>query len=143
MKEIGFGSWYPDQNKYVIGIKRVFRNKLDESRIVISNKARLVAKGYSQEEGKKSSTAKDNETFTPFARLEAIRIFIKIFLTYAAPNKFKVFQMDVKNAFLNGELEQEVYVEQPPSFENAKFVNSIYKLFKALYGPKRAPIAWL
>ena len=86
----------------VIGTKWVFRNKMDEDGTIVRNKARLVAKGYSQEEG-----IDYDETYAPVARLEAIRIF----LTYAAHMKFKVFQMDVKSAFLNGDLQEEVYVE--------------------------------
>ncbi|KAL8146362.1 hypothetical protein AgCh_004198 [Apium graveolens] len=72
------------------------------------------------------------------ARLEAIRIF----LAYVAHKKFTVFQMDVKSAFLNGELEEEVYVEQPPGFVDSKLPNHVYRLDKALYGLKQAPRAW-
>ncbi|KAL8103447.1 hypothetical protein AgCh_027868 [Apium graveolens] len=79
-----------------------------------------------------------DETFTPVARLEAIRIF----LAYAAHKKFTVFQMDVKSAFLNGELEEEVYVEQPPGFVDSKYPDYVYRLDKALYGLKQAPRAW-
>ena len=121
------------KDKSVIGTRWVFRNKLDEDGIVIRNKARLVAKGYSQEEG-----IDYDETYAPVARLEAIRIF----LAFAAYSNFKVFQMDVKSAFLNGELEEEVYVEQPPGFENAEFEDFVYFLFKALYGLKQAPRTW-
>ena len=78
------------------------------------------------------------ETFAPVARLEAIRIF----LAFAASKGFKVFQMDVKSAFLNGFIEEEVYVKQPPGFENPKFPNRVYKLQKALFGLKQAPRAW-
>ena len=88
----------------VIDTRWVFRNKLDEEGIVTRNKARLVAKGYSQAEG-----IDYDETFAPVARLEAIRMF----LAFAAHSNFKVYQMDVKSAFLNGELDEEVYVEQP------------------------------
>ncbi|KAL8088621.1 hypothetical protein AgCh_038409 [Apium graveolens] len=93
----------------------------------------MVAKGYSQQEG-----IDYDEIFSPVARLEAIIIF----LAYAAHKKFKVFQMDVKSAFLNGELEEEVYVEQPPGFVNPKFPNHVYRLHKALYGLKQSPRAW-
>ena len=105
-------------HKSVIGTKWVFRNKLDENCTVTRNKARLVAKGYSQQEG-----IDYDETFAPVARLEAIRIF----LAFAAHSNFKVYQMDVKSAFLNGELDEEVYV---------------YYLFKAIYGLKQAPRKW-
>ncbi|KAL8146680.1 hypothetical protein AgCh_004422 [Apium graveolens] len=79
-----------------------------------------------------------DETFAPVVRLEAIRIF----LAYASHKKFKVFQMDVRSAFLNGELEEEVYIEQPPEFIDPKYPNHVYLLGKALYGLKQAPRAW-
>jgi hypothetical protein len=96
------------------------------------NKARLVAQGYCQKEG-----IDYEETFAPIARLEAIRIL----LAFAASKGFKLFQMDAKSAFLNGYIEEEVYVRQPPSFESSKFLNHVFKLQKALYGLKQAPIA--
>jgi len=117
----------------IVGTKWVFRNKLDENGNIVRNKARLVAKGYSQEEG-----IDYDETFAPVARLEAIRIF----LAFAAFSNFKVYQMDVKSAFLNGNLKEEVYVEQPPGFVDPKFPNHVYLLDKALYGLKQAPRAW-
>ena len=106
---------------------------MDEHGVVVRNKARLVAQGYSQEEG-----IDYDETFAPVARLEAIRIF----LAFSANQDFKVYQMDVKSAFLNGDLAEEVYVRQPPGFESPKFPNHVYKLKKALYGLKQAPRAW-
>ncbi|KAL8147589.1 hypothetical protein AgCh_005055 [Apium graveolens] len=121
------------KNRSVVGTKWVFRNETDSDGIITRNKVRLVAKGYSQQEG-----IDYDETFAPVARLEAIRIF----LAYAAHKKFKVFQMDVKSAFLNGELEEEVYVEQPPGFVDSKFPNHVYRLDKVLYGLKQAPRAW-
>ena len=90
------------KNRSIVGTKWGFRNKTDSDGIIIRNKARIVAKGYSQQEG-----IDYDETFAHVARLEAIRIF----LAYAAHKKFKVFQMDVKSTFLNGELEKEVFVE--------------------------------
>ena len=92
----------------VIGTKWVFRNKLNEHGDVVRNKARLVAKGFTQTEG-----LDFDESYVPVARLDAIRLF----LAFAAHNDFIVYQMDVKSAFLNGELSEEVYVEQPPGFE--------------------------
>ncbi|KAL4573963.1 hypothetical protein LXL04_020785 [Taraxacum kok-saghyz] len=92
----------------VVGLKWVFRNKLDKEGNVVRNKARLVVNGYCQQEG-----IDYEETFAPVAGLEAFRIF----LAYAAHKNFDVFQMDVKCAFLNGELEETVYVEQPPGFQ--------------------------
>ena len=93
----------------------------------------MVAKGYSQEEG-----IDYDETYAPMARLEAIRMFLA-FTTYS---NFKVYQIDVKSAFLNGELEEEVYVEQPPGFEDSEFSDFVCLLFKARYGLKQAPRAW-
>ena len=121
------------KDRSIVGAKWVFRNKLDEQGNIVRNKARLVAKGYSQEEG-----IDYDETFAPVARLEAIRIF----LAFAAHSNFKVYQMDVKSAFLNGKLEEEVFVEQPPGFVNSKLPNHVYYLDKALYGLKQAPRAW-
>ena len=86
-----------------------------------------MAKGYSQQEG-----IDYDETYAPVARLEAIRMF----LAYAAHKKFKVFQMDVKSTFLNGELKEEVFVEQPPGFVDPRYPDHVYKLDKALYGLK-------
>ncbi|KAI3678839.1 hypothetical protein L6452_38143 [Arctium lappa] len=116
-----------------IGTKWVFRNKRDERGIVIKNKARLVAQGYTQEEG-----IDYEEVFAPVARIEAIRLF----LAYASYMKFKVYQMDVKSAFLYGSIEEEVYVCQPPGFENPSYPDRVYKLKKALYGLHQAPRAW-
>ena len=94
------------------------------------NKARLVAKGYNQEEG-----IDYGETFAPIARLEAMRLL----LAFACMSGFKVFQMDVKSVFLNGYINEEVYVDQPPVFEDHKHPNHLFKLKKALYGLKQAP----
>lgn len=114
-------------------MKWVFRNKLDEHGTIIRNKARLVVKGYNQQEG-----IDYEETFAPVAGLEAIRIIIAI----ASYMGFKLYQIDVKCAFLNGFLNEDVYGEQPSGFENAKFPNHVYKLDKALYWLKQAPRAW-
>jgi hypothetical protein len=112
-------------NTNIIGTKWVFRNKQDEFGIVTRNKARLVAQGYTQVEG-----LDFGETYAPVARLEAIRFL----LAFAAHHDFKLYQMDIKSAFLNGPLSEEVYVEQPPGFEDPKRPNHVYKLHKALYG---------
>ncbi|KAK8621081.1 hypothetical protein V6N13_067524 [Hibiscus sabdariffa] len=120
-------------DKSTIGTKWVFRNKLDESGNIVRNKARLVAQGYTQEEG-----IDFDETYAPVARMEAIRML----LAFACHHEFKLFQMDVKSAFLNGFINEEVYVEQPPGFEDPKFPNHVFKLSKALYGLKQAPRAW-
>ncbi|GJW70244.1 retrovirus-related pol polyprotein from transposon TNT 1-94 [Tanacetum coccineum] len=114
-------------------IKWVFRNKLDENGVVSRNKARLVAQGYNQQEG-----IDYDETYAPVARLEAIRIL----LAYACALDFKLFQMDVKSAFLNGFINKEVYVAQPLGFIDFKKPDHVYKLKKDLYGLKQAPKAW-
>jgi hypothetical protein len=100
--------------------------------VVTRNKAQLVAKGYSQVEG-----LDFGETYAPVARLESIRIL----LSYATYHGFKLYQMDVKSAFLNGPIKEEVYVEQPPGFEDSEYPNHVYKLSKALYRIKQAPRA--
>jgi hypothetical protein len=97
-------SLVPHLKQNVVGTKWVFRNKQDEHGVVTRNKARLVAKGYAQVVG-----LDFEETFAPVARLESIHIL----LAYAAHHSFKLFQMDVKSAFLNGPITEEVYVEQP------------------------------
>jgi hypothetical protein len=111
----------------------VFCNKQDEHGVVTRNKAWLVAKVYSQVEG-----LDFDETYEPIARLESIRIL----LAYATYYVFKLYQMDVKSAFLNGPIKEEVYVEQPPGFEDSEYPNHVYKLSKSLYGLKQAPRAW-
>jgi hypothetical protein len=92
-----------------------------------------VAKGYAQVAG-----LDFEETFGPVARLESIRIL----LAYATHHSFRLFQMDVKSAFLNGPIKEEVYVEQPPGFEDERYPDHVCKLSKALYGLKQAPRAW-
>lgn len=109
----------------VIGTKWIFKNKTNEEGVVIRNKARLVAQGHTQVEG-----IDFDETFAPVARLESIRLMLAV----ACHMKFKLFQMDVKSAFLNGIIKEEVYVSQPKGFEDP------HKL--ALYGLKQAPRAW-
>ncbi|GKB64029.1 retrovirus-related pol polyprotein from transposon TNT 1-94, partial [Tanacetum coccineum] len=103
--------------------KKVFRNKKDERGIVIRNKARLVAQGYTQEEG-----IDYDEVFATVARIEEIRLF----LAYASFKDFVVYQMDVKSAFLYEKIEEEVYVCQPPGFEDLDFPNRVYKVEKAV-----------
>jgi len=111
----------------IIGIKWVFKNKLDESGVITRNKARLVAQRYNQEEG-----IDYDETFAPIARLEGVRLF----LIFDCMREFKLFQMDVKSAFLNGIINEEVYVSELPGFEDHLLPNHVYKLKKALYGLK-------
>ncbi|GJT24761.1 retrovirus-related pol polyprotein from transposon TNT 1-94 [Tanacetum coccineum] len=111
----------------------MFRNKLDKNGIVSQNKARLVAQGYNQQEG-----IDYDETYASVARLESIRIL----LAYAYALDFKLFQMDVKSAFLNDLINEEVYVAQPLGFIDFEKLDHVYKLKKALCGLKQAPKAW-
>jgi hypothetical protein len=122
----------PRPNQNVLGTKWVFRNKQDDHGVVTRNKAQLVAKGYSQVKG-----LDFDETYAPVARLESIQIL----LAFATYHGFKLYQMDVKSAFLNGPIKKKVYVEQPPGFEDSEYPNHVYKLSKALYGLKQAPRA--
>ncbi|GJW29376.1 retrovirus-related pol polyprotein from transposon TNT 1-94 [Tanacetum coccineum] len=117
----------------VITLKWVYKVKLDELGGILKIKARLVARGYRQEEG-----IDFEESFAPVARLEAIRIF----LAFAAHMNMVVYQMDVKTAFLNGNLREEVYVSQPDGFVDKDNPYHVYKLKKALYGLKQALRTW-
>ncbi|GKB82523.1 putative ribonuclease H-like domain-containing protein [Tanacetum coccineum] len=110
--------------KKAIGTKWVYRNKKDERGVVVRNKARLVAQGHRQEEG-----IDYDEVFAPVARLEAIRIF----LAYASYMGFIVYQMDVKSAFLYGKIDEEVYVSQPPGFQDPKSPEKVTKCPRAWY----------
>nr|GEZ83965.1 retrovirus-related Pol polyprotein from transposon TNT 1-94 [Tanacetum cinerariifolium] len=112
---------------------QIYKVKLDELGGILKNKARMVARGYHQEEG-----INFEESFAPVARLEAIWIF----LAYAAYKNMVIYQMDVKTAFLNGNLRKDVYVCQPDGFVDPDNLNHVYKLKKALYGLKQAPRAW-
>ncbi|GKE66105.1 retrovirus-related pol polyprotein from transposon TNT 1-94, partial [Tanacetum coccineum] len=122
----------PPDCALVIALKWIYKVKLDEYGDVLKNKARLVAKGYRQEEG-----INFEESFTPVARLEAIRIFI----ANASSKNITVYQMDVKTAFLNDDLKEEVYVSQPEGFVDPDHANHVCRLKKALYGLKQAPRA--
>ena len=117
----------------VIGTKWIFKNKTNEEGVITRNKARLVAQGYTQIEG-----VDFDETFAPVARLESIRLLLGV----ACILKFKLYQMDVKSAFLNGYLNEEAYVEQPKGFVDPTHPDHVYRLKKALYGLKQAPRAW-
>ncbi|GJT94401.1 retrovirus-related pol polyprotein from transposon TNT 1-94, partial [Tanacetum coccineum] len=117
----------------LIKLKWIYKVKMDEFGGVLKNKARLVAQGFRQEEG-----IDFEESFAPVARIEAIRIFV----ANAAHKNMTIYQMDVKTAFLNGELKEEVYVSQPEGFVDQDNPSHVYKLKKALYGLKQAPRAW-
>nr|GEW47573.1 retrovirus-related Pol polyprotein from transposon TNT 1-94 [Tanacetum cinerariifolium] len=116
----------------LIKLKWIYKVKTDEFGGVLKNKARLVAQGFRQEKGI------DFDSFAPVARIEAICIFI----VNVANKNMKIFQMDVKMAFLNGELKEEVYVSQPEGFVDQDNPLHVYKLKKALYVLKQAPRAW-
>ena len=120
-------------NQFIIRTKWVFRNKIDENDIIVKYKVRLVTQGFNQEKGIDYKV-----TFALMARLEAIRML----LASVCFKDFILYQMDVKSAFLNGFIMEEVYVEQPLNFTSFDFPNYVYKLKKILYGLKKAPRAW-
>ncbi|GKC76898.1 retrovirus-related pol polyprotein from transposon TNT 1-94 [Tanacetum coccineum] len=117
----------------IIALKWIYKVKLDEYGDVLKNKARLVAKGYHQEEG-----INFEESFAPVARIEAIKNFI----ANATSKNMTIYQMDVKTAFLNDDLKEEVYINQPEGFVDPDHPTHIYHLKKALYGLKQALRAW-
>ena len=125
------GNQFLDQRtKNVIGTKWVFKNKMNEQGEVIRNKAIHLCKGYSRQEG-----IDYEETYALVARMEVVIMF----LAYAANKNFKVYQMNVKSVFLNGELEEEVYIEQLEGFPLTVEKDMVYRLKKALYGLKKEP----
>jgi transposase InsO family protein len=123
----------PPAGQRVIGLKWIYKVKKDSDGKVLKHKARLVAKGYVQQQG-----IDFEEVFAPVARMETVRLLIAL----AAQEGWRLHHMDVKSAFLNGELEEEVYVKQPPGFEEKGSEHKVLKLHKALYGLKQAPRAW-
>ena len=116
-----------------IGLKWVFKTKRDTSGKIIKYKARIVAKGYVQKQGRDF-----DENFAPVTRLETVRILLAL----AAKYGWEVHHLDVKSAFLNGEIAEEVYVVQPEGFVKKGQEHLVYKLIKALYGLRQAPRAW-
>jgi hypothetical protein len=116
-----------------IGLKWVFKLKKDPDGNVVKHKARLVVKGYAQRKG-----VDFDEVFAPVARMETVRILLAL----AAHGGWEVHHMDVRSAFLNGDLSEEVYVLQPPGFMDKTRPHSVLKLSKALYGLRQAPRAW-
>ena len=134
IKENGTWSLVPlPAGRKAVGSKWIFRIKRDAAGNIKTWKARLVAKGYSQVEGLDFS-----ETFAPVAKFTSIRII----LTLAAAHGWECHHMDVKTAFLNGELEEEIYMEQPEGFVKVGEEHLVCKLVKSLYGLKQAPRAW-
>eukprot|EP01018_Ginkgo_biloba_P029557 Gb_20738 [translate_table: standard] len=120
-------------DKDVIGTKWIYKTKYKFDGSIEKHKARLVAKGYAQQEG-----IDYTETFTPVVKMDTIRIV----LVLAAQHGWIIYQMDVKSAFINGYVDEEIYVEKPQGFEIARKENKVYKLKKSLYGLKKAPKAW-
>lgn len=120
-------------DKNVVSVKWIYRLKTDANGNVVRHKARLVARGFAQQYG-----VDYLETFAPVSRHETIRLLLAV----AAQRKWKLFQLDVKSAFLNGELEEEIYIEQPLGFEEEGKEDHVLHLHKALYGLKQAPRAW-
>ena len=116
-----------------IGVKWIYKTKFNENGEIEKHKARLVAKGYSQKHG-----VDYTEVFAPVARMDTVRMIISM----AAQRGLRIGQLDVKSAFLHGELNEDVYVEQPRGYEKKGKEHLIYKLHKALYGLKQAPRAW-
>jgi hypothetical protein len=116
-----------------VGLKWVFKVKRDEHGAVSKHKARLVVKGYRQRQG-----IDYDEVFAPVVRLDSVRLLIAL----AAHEGWEVHHLDVKSAFLNGDLEEEVYVQQPAGFIVLGKEHKVLKLRKALYGLHQAPRAW-
>ena len=123
----------PPNDHKIIGLKWVYKVKKDAEGNLVKHKARLVAKGYVQEQG-----VDFEEVFAPVTRMESVRLVIAL----AAQESWRLHHMDVKSAFLNGELKEEVYVKQPPGYIKKGEEHKVLKLHKALYGLCQAPRAW-
>lgn len=120
------------EGKKIIGLKWIFKTKLKLNGDVLKYKARLVAKGYSQEQG-----VDFDEVFLPMACMETIRMLLAL----ATIRRWPVYHLDVRSAFLNDDIQEDIYLEQPKGFKIAGSEHKVYKLRKALYGLKQAPRA--
>ena len=130
------GTWKltkPPTDQKVIGLKWIFKLKKDADGRIVKYEARLVAKGYVQQYG-----IDFEEIFAPVTRLETVRLLLAL----AAKNNWEVHHLDVKTAFLNGEISEDVYIVQPEGFEIVGQEHMVYKLLKALYGLRQALRAW-
>jgi hypothetical protein len=121
------------EGRRAVGLKWVFKVKKNEHGEIARHKVRLVVKGYAQRQG-----VDYDEVFAPMARMEAIRLVIAL----VAREGWQIHHMDVKSAFLNGDLMEEVFVQQPPCFEVQGEEHKVFRLYKALYGLHQAPRAW-
>ena len=121
------------RDKYVVSVKQIYKTKQDADGNMQKHKARMVARGFTQQ-----PDTDFNKTFAPVARMDIVRTFLAI----VAQNKWHVYQMDAKSTFLNGYLDEEVYVEQPQGYEVPGQEKKVYMIKKALYGFKQALRAW-
>ena len=126
-------TWELPPGEKIIGLKWIYKLKKDASGKIVKHKARLVAKGYVQEHG-----VDFDEVYAPVTRLETVRLLLAL----SAKNNWQVHHLDVKTAFLNGDIQENVYVAQPKGFKIAGQEHLVYKLSKALYGLRQAPRAW-